>query len=71
MEGGIGDTGILWIRRGSKDKYQGCVYDSEDYCGDGCPQFEEPITDRSDVACILNICQKKQLYFNKFTDERK
>lgn len=37
-------------------------------CGDWCPQFGEPELYKGHTA--LEICQRKRLLFDKFTDER-
>ena len=75
MEGKIDGEGDLLMRRGAKLKGQECFYstasDLEVFvrCGDWCPQFGEPMVG-DDKMIWLTICQKRTLFFDRFTDER-
>ena len=69
----INKKGYLFIERAGVMKGQWCPYDTEPRgCGDWCPLFGEPISEKQDSIFPYSIylCKKK-LYFDKLTNERK
>jgi hypothetical protein len=74
MKGKIDKYGTLYIERAGKMKDQLCPYASECGspipCSDTCPLFGEPRPETGTASAILDLCQGKKLFFDKFTDER-
>lgn len=75
----INKDGDLLISRGKSEilKEQVCPYSRVSttdgikaiYCGDHCPQFEDPIKEQNGVYC-LRTCGGNT-FFDKIEDERK
>ena len=77
MEGKISKEGKLFIKRAGELKAQECMHSRPRCaCSDLCPFFSEPSQPwlDSDLSfseeTVLWLCDKKDLCFTKFTDER-
>ncbi len=77
MKAKINKSGYLWIERANMMKEQHCLeYPRTTTCGDQCPQFGEPepiyVGENATPDLIeVEICQRRCLQFDEFTDERK
>ncbi len=74
MKGKINAGGDLSIQRGSVFKYQCCLYNLDEECGDWCPQFGEPTLAHYSGGkpyIALWICQNRVLTFKELEDLRK
>lgn len=77
MKGMITKQGELVIERAGKMKMQFCPFVKEQVpCGDECPLFGEPYTDKLlfedgvHEATCLSLCGNRTLNFREFTDDR-
>ena len=80
MNGKIDSNGWLRIERGGKERLQECPFTQKTFqvnnltirepCGDRCPLFGEPKLEIDGKSAIIEICNGKTLFLDKFTDER-
>ena len=77
-EGKINKDGELYIKRGAKFVQATCKNHSKDgyyqYCTHDCGHFGNPelynMSLKEGPQIMLDICEHKTLFFDKFTDER-